>query len=209
MARAAIVGLLVVLAGCATTPEDLKPANPEAAWASRQSILGQQHTWALTGKLAVIANQEGWHAGVRWWQDGEDFQIDLLDSFGRVVARIEGNDSGVTLIQRDGSTTNAATPESLMQELYGWTLPLSGLRYWVLGIPAPLGESEGPADRQRLDAQGRLTGFEQAGWAVDYQHYQDIEPISLPDKMAVAGRDLRVKLIVDQWDLAGISEHRS
>src|SRR5919108_1261902 len=112
------LGLLVVLGGCFTPPK--RPADPEAQWAQRQFILSQQTHWMLTGKLAVITNEGGWFAGLRWLQDGKQFQIDLMDSFGRVVARIKGGKTGVTLIQRDGSLASATNAQLLMRELYGW-----------------------------------------------------------------------------------------
>ena len=203
MARVgATLSLLILLAACATVSQH-RPADPNAAWARRQSLLDNQQKWALNGKLAVVANQEGWYAGLRWQQNGPHFQIDLLDSFGRVVVRIKSGAAGVALIQRDGSTTTAPDAESLMQKLYGWALPVSGLRYWVLGIPGPGRASGTPAGRERIDDYGRLAELNQAGWAVDYKRYQSTDLIDLPEEIMVFGHELRVKLIVSEWDLIG------
>lgn len=197
-------GLLIALFGCAAAPQD-RPDDPQAAWERRQVILTRQQTWALSGKLAVHAEQEGWFAGLNWWQDGEQFQVDLKDSFGRIVARIEGDENEVALTQQDGSKITAATPEQLTRELYGWTLPLSGLRYWVLGAPAPGDDSTQREEHRVLDNYGRLTELHQAGWIVEYQQYQDLEPVALPEKISVSGHDLRLKLIVEEWETTGIS----
>jgi outer membrane lipoprotein LolB len=204
MVRAGAIGGLLVLVGCATAPQQPKPADAEAVWAQRKSILSQQQAWALTGKLAVRTHKDGWTAGLRWQQDGERFQIDLLDPFGRTVARIKGDGDSVSLIQRDGGVISAADAESLMRELYGWALPLSGLRYWVLGIPEPKLDAYDRDKRRRLDAYGRLTELEQAGWVVDYEQYQDTEPVDLPEEIALSNHALRAKLIVDEWQLAGL-----
>jgi outer membrane lipoprotein LolB len=201
---AAILALLTIVAACAT-PQHPRPTDAEAAWSQRRSILGAQQAWALEGKLAVTADGEGWFAGLNWLQSGEHFQIDLMDSFGRIVARIKRDDDGVALTRRDGTIVTAATPESLMQEVYGWVLPISGLRYWVLGMPEPGTDPEGDSER-RLDAYGRLAALKQAGWSVDYEDYTDLEPVALPDKITVTGHDLRLKLIVDTWDMAGTSD---
>jgi outer membrane lipoprotein LolB len=195
-----VLGLLAVLAGCVTAPQ--RPADPEAQWAQRQFILGQQTHWMLTGKLAVITNQGGWFAGLRWLQDGKQFQIDLMDSFGRMIARIKGGKTGVTLIQHDGSIVSAPNAQLLMRELYGWALPISGLKYWVLGIPDPDRKVKNRARHHRLDAYGRLAELEQAGWTVDYKDYQNLSPIDLPGKIAVSGHNLRAKLVVEAWELA-------
>jgi outer membrane lipoprotein LolB len=201
-----LLGLLIVLAGCATAPEEPKPADAEAEWALRKSILSQQQAWWLTGKVAVRTEEDGWTAGLRWLQVGEQFEIDLLDPFGRIVARIKSGAGRVTLTQRDGGIITAADAESLMRELYGWALPLSGLRYWVLGIPEPNIDTSGHGHRSRIDAYGRLTELNQAGWAVDYEQYQDIEPVDLPEEIALSNHSLKARLIVKEWHLSGIPE---
>jgi outer membrane lipoprotein LolB len=200
MPRIAVASLvLVVLTGC-VTPQQREPADPEAAWVARQSFMGRQEAWALNGKLAVSAEGEGWFAGLSWMQDGAQYRIDLLDSFGRIVARIEGDDAGVTMTQRDGTTTSARTPEVLMRQFYGVPLPLSGLRYWVRGVPEPGAEFD--RHRKRLDDYGRLAQLQQAGWSIDYEAYADPKPLALPDKITVTGHDLRIKLVVDSWDVS-------
>jgi outer membrane lipoprotein LolB len=196
--------MLMLVVSCATAPQRPKPADVEAAWALRQSILRTQRVWDLDGKLAVSTDEDGWHAGVHWRQVGERFRIDLLDPFGRTVARIEGDDDGVALIQRDGEVITAADPESLMQAFYGWALPLSGLRYWVLGIPEPKRGFERDAKHGHLDAYGRLAKLRQGGWAIDYQQYHDTQPIELPQEIALSNRALKVKLVVSEWQLGGL-----
>ena len=194
--------LMITLAGCASTPP--KPDDPKAAWSARQAVLRQHETWTLDGKLSVHTEEEGWFAGLSWWQDGERFRIDLKDSLGRIMARIERIGRRVTLIRHDGSKSSAASPEGLMREIYGWALPVTGLRYWVLGIPGPNRAGQRQA-RYKLDARGRLTALKQAGWSVDYQGYQDIDPVALPETISVTGHDFRVKLIVDTWDLGRVA----
>jgi outer membrane lipoprotein LolB len=91
-----------------------------------------------------------------------------------------------------------------MQALYGWALPLSGLRYWVLGIPEPKRGFERDAKRGHLDAYGRLAKLRQGGWTIDYQQYQDTQPIELPQEIALSNRALKVKLVVSEWQLVGL-----
>ncbi|MGH8503389.1 MAG: lipoprotein insertase outer membrane protein LolB [Gammaproteobacteria bacterium] len=199
------IALLFALTACATAPQSPPPADTHAAWAQRQQALSQQRVWSMTGKLAVHTPQEGWFAGLSWQQQGERFQINLRDSFGRIVARIAGDDRRVKLTRHDGSTASAATPDKLTRQLFGWALPVSGLRYWVRGMPGPHIDAEAPGPRRKLDAQGRLAHLEQSGWSVDYQRYQHAEPVDLPAKIAVSGHDLRVKLVVQSWATPDVS----
>src|SRR3546814_8106960 len=54
------------------------------------------------------------------------------------------------------------------------TLFRSGLRWWVLGLPAP-----NAPPQIELDGQGRLAALTQVGWTLQYQEYQDVGVIGL------------------------------
>ena len=76
----------------------------------------------------------------------------------------------------------------------GLQVPVTGLRYWILGLPAP------GAERSRvLDGQGRLLSLEQNSWSMDYRGYTDVDGLSLPRKLFLRRDDLRVRLVVEQW----------
>src|SRR3546814_6154436 len=74
------------------------------------------------------------------------------------------------------------------------TLFRSGLRWWVLGLPAP----NAPAQIE-LDAQGRLAALTQVGWTLQYQEYQDVGGIALPRRFEAKNQQITLKLIADEW----------
>ncbi|HLA74858.1 MAG TPA: lipoprotein insertase outer membrane protein LolB, partial [Gammaproteobacteria bacterium] len=82
-------------------------------------------------------------------------------------------------------------------------LPVSGLRYWVLGLPDPAAP---PAAQDReLDGLGHLTRLRQSGWDIEFRRYSPVTTVDLPNKIFLtnqaAGVRLEVRLAVEQWEL--------
>ena len=101
----------------------------------------------------------------------------------------------------DQAPQTAPSVEALMQEQLGWYVPVAGLRYWLTGRPGP-----GFIDHREVDLSGRLLRLEQDGWQVAFQRYMSIdEMIELPRKLELSNPRLRVRLVIDQWQLPGAS----
>jgi outer membrane lipoprotein LolB len=193
----AALALALWITGCATTPKPLAVGDPALAWQARQALLSAQQDWRFRGRIAIRHGEEGWQAGLSWRQRRQRFDIEVLDPLGRKVAQLDGNGDWVTLTTSDGETAQAADPERLMQRVLGWSLPVSGLRYWVLGVPDP----KGARPLLELDEAGRLSRLTQNGWAVEYRRYEPRAGVDLPSKLVLSRADLRVRLIVKDWQL--------
>ncbi len=139
---------------------------------------------------------DAWQARLVWRQHGDRFEIDVLTPFGRQLARLSGSDDGVSLTLSKGEQYRAASAELLLRQRLGWTLPVTGLRHWVLGLPAP-----GPVTQRVLDDEGRLQSLVQAGWIIVYDRYRVGSGPSLPGRVTLRRGDLRLRLVVDRWTL--------
>lgn len=118
--------LLLLLGACATrpvTPVTLRPAQPELA------------AYAFNGRVAIRHNGERSSAGVRWTHRGVEDEIILLAPLGQTVARIFSDAQGV-LLETSGKQYFEQDAETLTERVLGWHLPMSGMRYWVLALPA-------------------------------------------------------------------------
>ena len=118
--------LLLVLGACATkpgVPALQRPAQSELA------------PFAFNGRVAIRHNGERSSAGVRWTHRGAEDEILLLAPLGQTVARIFSDAQGV-LLETSGKKYFEQDAETLTERVLGWHLPLSGLRYWVLALPA-------------------------------------------------------------------------
>jgi outer membrane lipoprotein LolB len=197
LAGGLVVVLLTTLFGCATAPKTPTEAEVNATWAIRQARLSQQRFWRISGKVAIRHKNEGWQAGLRWQQQNERFNIEILDPIGRKIAQIRGDLEMVKLKTSKGQSAQAPNAEALMRELLGWSLPVSGMRYWVLGIPDPRTN----VAQLQLDDDGRIVQLKQGAWDVSYQYYTSTAGVDLPARMTLTSGRLRLILVVRDWRL--------
>ncbi len=95
-----------------------------------------------------------------------------------------------------------------MYRTTGWRVPLDGLNYWVLGLPAP-----DAAASEELDSRGRLKTLAQSGWDIRFLEYTRYGSFDLPSKLFMKRQNagveaspvkdaaLEVRLIVERWTL--------
>ncbi|MDD2929549.1 MAG: lipoprotein insertase outer membrane protein LolB, partial [Sideroxydans sp.] len=121
-------------------------------------------------------------------------EVLLLAPLGQTVARITSDVQGVTL-ETEGQTHVAQDAEALTQQLLGWQLPLSGLRYWLTALPAPSG-----AYHSEQDATGRMSVLYQQGWAIHYTRYADEGHNALPLRLTLQRAGLEVRVVIDEWE---------
>ncbi|WP_177217669.1 lipoprotein insertase outer membrane protein LolB [Ectothiorhodospira mobilis] len=191
-----VAGLLPLwLAACAVSPPQPPVDDAEEAWRDRVAELSSRDEWRLQGRLALAVGEERWNAHMRWQQRDAAYDIRVFGPFGRQAARLQGDEDGVVLHTREGGTHRARDADGLVYHVLGWRLPVSGLRYWILGIPAPHGDLE---DRD-LDAAGRASRLRQGGWTVRYQRYDETRRPALPDRMTLEYDEIRLRLVMDDW----------
>lgn len=178
-----LIVLGLVLASCASTPQLTQRSGAQDA------------PFILNGRIAISQPARHDSAGLRWTHSAERDEVLLLAPLGQVVARIQGDASGVTL-EADGRLHVAADAESLTQEMLGWRLPLSGLRYWVTGVPAPQGRFE-----SEYDAAGRLSRLAQQGWDIRYTRYAGAQRDALPLRLSMQRAGMEVRLVIDEWEM--------
>jgi outer membrane lipoprotein LolB len=181
----ALIGV-VCLGGCAS----LHPHSGSIA----QPAQLESAPFALNGLIAVNYQGNRNSAGLHWSHQAQSDEILLLTPLGQTVARIASDIQHATLDQGE-QHYQANDVESLMTQVLGWHLPMSGLHYWVLGKEA----SDSTAQIERNE-QGRISVLHQAGWEVRYLSYADAKPSSLPSRMELIHNDLQVKLFIDEWD---------
>lgn len=155
--------------------------------------------WTANGKIGIRHGDRGNSAQLSWHQQGPEYRIQLNGPLGIGKVLIEGDDTGVSLQNSDGTFTSAS-PESLVLELTGWDIPVSQLVYWVRGLPAP----EPVADEIQLQ-EGRLQQLSQAGWDIEYQRFTVAHGLSLPSKIVLQRPDTRLTVLIKQWQLPGPS----
>ncbi len=199
-ARWLLVLMLAGLQGCAIigTPAQRDPgvADP-AAWQARQTRLAELDGWSLQGRAAT-GKLLGWTGNLSWRQRGEEFRIRLAGPLGAGGFRADGTLERVR-IRTSQETFHTEMPEVLVAEILGWRFPLTGLRYWALGLPEP-----GKPANLTVDDNGLLIGLEQAGWRLDFPAYEAHDGLALPKRITLTDDEHTIQLVVDRWfDLSG------
>lgn len=185
--------VLALLAGCATP--GATPGREPAAdqWEAQQARLEALDTWVLIGKAGLRTSQESTSANLDWSQHPHYYRMLISGPFGSGRNLLEGREGRFTLSNAEGRFV-AETPEALMQEQLGWSLPVSSLADWIRGLPA-----EHSDYRLDQDEQGFPSRLEQDGWQIDYRDWVQAESLWLPRRLVMEYDDLRVTLVVTEW----------
>lgn len=193
--RGAIAGAAVLLlAGCfnPTRPEGANSPEAQRNWEARRASLTRLQNFSLQGRLAETG-LVSFGGALSWAQSGPAFQARFYGPLGVGAVSISGTPDDMEIRSKD-SSVRTRDPEAYMQRQFGWSLPLDGLRYWVLGLPAPGGEPQ-----LRLDEQGRILSLKQNGWELAYTEYQDVGALQLPKKFTVSDTQRGFKVFIDAW----------
>ena len=185
----------LLLAGCVNNVQPEANGNSEQAqrsWEIRRAALQQLHTFSLQGRLAE-SGLVSFGGALSWMQDGAEFQARFYGPLGVGAVAISGTPEDMEVRSKDG-TTRTRDPEAFMQQQFGWSLPLRGLRYWVLGLPAPGGQTA-----LKLDEFGHILALKQDGWELSYSEYQSVAGLELPKKFTISDSERGFKVFVDTW----------
>ncbi len=181
--------LVLLLAGCAPFWQSSEPQD-------RQVGAGGLTHYRFTGRIA-IQQPDGSESGrIQWQNDLQHQQVTLLSPLGSTVAQLDRNPSGVDLRLSNQERFHAQDPEQLTAQVLGYSLPLEGLPWWVLGQAAP----DEPARWQR-DDRGQPRQLEQAGWRIEYLQWRPVGRETLPGLLRLTHETLTIKLKIDQWVL--------
>jgi outer membrane lipoprotein LolB len=148
--------------------------------------------WRLEGRLAISAPNDSWSANIEWSHLPDVEIIKLSGPLGQGTVIIELYD-GVVKIDRGGENVRTSNqPEQFIKQQLGLFVPIRSLRFWAVGLP-----------ESALTFNETGDGFVQDSWLVTYKEMQKIGVELMPRKMAVSNERLKLKLIIDQWNLNG------
>jgi len=189
---------ILLLVGCASQPGPpaLTSHEEAQAWQLHQARVAGLDEWVLSGRISVRTEDDSWSGKLRWRQGGEQFQIAFDAPMGVGAARLRSDDAGVLMEVSNGKAFTAPDAESLLYQFIGMHLPVTGLRYWVTGLPQP-----GLPSSLEYDGAGRLARMQQASWDIRYRGYMHIQNVDLPKKVFIENNRLDVRLVIERWDV--------
>ncbi|RKZ48978.1 MAG: outer membrane lipoprotein LolB [Candidatus Parabeggiatoa sp. nov. 3] len=175
--------LVVFLSACVSLPK--LPPLPAS----------QLDAWRLKGRIAISSDSENWTASVYWQQQGSTYQLRLNMPLGQGALLLEGDEKEVIMRTADNKTYKAANADALMADVLKLDMPVTDLRFWIRGIPAP----QSAPDRYLLNDKKQLRHLQQDGWFITYLHYVNVEGIALPKKMFLENQSIKVKIAILEW----------
>lgn len=189
--------LLSLLTGCAGDRLRLTQNEKQQRWHSTRQQLLQIKDWQLSGRLGLKIPGRSGSLSVDWKQTADRFALQLDGPFGQPLARVSGDRRAVQAhIAGESQVITEATPEELMAHITGWKLPVSYLRYWVLGVPVPALKS-----KVSLDENGSPKVLYQGSWKVTYLAFRQDSGIRLPRRLQVSRDGIRLALTVSRWQI--------
>ncbi len=200
------VSVSLVLGSCSSlTPKSSAEKNISAEqvqqrWQQRQQQLSNLSDWQMKGRMVVVNGVELWALSVDWEQRGDQYVIFLSGPFGAGKVQLAGSAKGVLLRDSDNQVFYASTPEELLLAHTGIAMPLSYLRFWMLGLLQS--GSNLTANKVKFDQHGRLESLTREQWDVRFKRYTKTENVSveLPDKIFIhKGDDVEVRIVVGEW----------
>jgi outer membrane lipoprotein LolB len=196
-AVAALLAASMLLSACtATMPTRQTQTSAgagEAQWSQHQASLQAIDRFLMNGR--VTSAELSLRADLRWREDADGrYELRLSGPFGAGAVELRGDAQGVEVRNSDGSQYTS-DPEGWIRARYGWTLPITGLRHWALGLPIP-----GAPSQRVLDESGRLATLAQNGWTLSYTEYRVQNGYDLPRRFEADNGQVKLKLLIDRWD---------
>lgn len=183
-----------LVAGCAAPSPRLDPADDVSrvtAWRGRFAVTA---TEAATGGDATRQDSAtGAFVLRRVAASPRDaLALELFSPLGQTMATASVGAAGARIELADGRHFEAADPDSLTEQSFGWRLPLSRLTDWLEG------RAVGRAER---DAAGRLLRATDSNWRLTVTDWNERLPRRLeldwPVEPAHSARTIRLRLVID------------
>ena len=185
----------LLLSACATPPS--QPALTPAEQADRLAAVQQ---WRVLGRVAFKAGDEGGKGVFDWQFQRGSWRLMLRGALGQGAVEIWRDEQGVWLRRAGAAPVFAHDVQGLVARETGWRLPLVGLQHWLLGLPD---NAAGPVRAVRRDGAGRLLVLEQGGWQIHYDRWRRYGDWLLPARLRLQREDVRLRLVIDRWEIPG------
>ncbi|TMH33474.1 MAG: outer membrane lipoprotein LolB [Betaproteobacteria bacterium] len=185
--RAAALVCAVLLAGCAGVQRETQ--HPPVTFAAARNAFD------VTGRLSLRKGSEALTGSFHWQHQPENDQIDLVSPTGQTLARLRGSRDFASLQMADGRIETAANWDALTARELDWSLPVSGLAFWIQGVPRP--GSTFAAETESGDEPKLLR---QDGWTILYQAFApDNQGVARPARMVLSYPEVELRMAVDAW----------
>lgn len=124
-----------------------------------------EHSWSGRFSLSAQSSTQQEHQSGHFELTNATSQtvLDLKSALGNVIARIEETDSYASVEALGKDKVTATDLNTLMRQTLGFTVPVTGLPYWIEGEPAP------GSVAQTQPTSPPFSQIVQDGWNIRYE----------------------------------------
>jgi outer membrane biogenesis lipoprotein LolB len=183
--------------------------------------------WRYSAKASIKTAATNDQFNLDWRYNEGNHTIRLFGPLGVGAVRLEFDDDGANLSDKDGVLYSGPNAATLLREITGLNLPIDALQYWLFALPAPNAIAH---YRLSLEGQQEIDHLKQLGWETQFSDYQvwsvDSSSVGaavlesevdamvfantrLPRRISSQGRGLRgeyidIKIVTKLWDFVQI-----
>jgi outer membrane lipoprotein LolB len=160
-----------------------------------QSTQPIPQTWVIAAKLGIRSRDESGSVTLKWQQQGQEYQINLAGPLGQGSALLMGNADYIVIDRPNQERIYSNNPTQLVQETFGWELPLEQLNYWVRGLATPTIDTR----ELTFTPSGAVATFEQLEWSLQYSRHTLVDQWLMPKRIQAKKDDTIFTLIINEW----------
>ncbi|MCK5360412.1 MAG: outer membrane lipoprotein LolB [Gammaproteobacteria bacterium] len=197
-ATALLLSTSLLIGACASKPIKTELPSDEL---SRQAELANLGYWQLHARIGLRSKNRSGSATLIWEETPKSRKLRLIGPLGGGVIQLQQDAKGVTITDSTGKVWIDNNAEDLILRVTGWQIPVSGLRWWLLGLVEPGSKAASTFGRSQ-----NLNRVQQDGWNVTLDNYTLYDDYRLPAAIVVESeydkdheRYLRAKLIIKDW----------
>ncbi len=179
-------GIVLILSGCSTGP--VKRVDVYDLLEQQHNVASVEH-WCLSGRLSYMDADQSVNAMLDWCYKGGEDRIQVSGFWGMGRTQLVISEDGLTVDEGgDVQVYSRQDVNRVVYERIGVDVPLTSLRYWLLGVP----------DYQ-YSFRGLGDGFVQNEWIVRYLSVSNIKGLILPEKIKIKQGEVLLKLLISEW----------
>lgn len=187
--RVFCVAPVLLLSACVSMQEPSQNAFSNKL-ASQQKLA----SWRASGALGVKTAQQGFSADYVWQYQPQNYQLELFGPLGAWHAQVFGQGEKASLQTSQGEHLASEQVSSYMKEKLGWSLPVSLMSHWLVGLPA----QKIPYD-YKLNAAQQLIELHQQGWLIQYDDFHNFAGTVLARRVVLSQPGVSIKVIIQDW----------
>lgn len=205
---AGLLAGLLFLSGCSHIPAPSVDRPPQEYSAEQmdqfkthQQALEQLTHWAVQARGAVRDGTQGGSFALHWRQSQDYSEVDLSGPFGQGQMYLAGTPEYMAIGHDPEQMRISATPERWLEENTGWPVPIAALPVWLIG-QADASIDDG---RIQINEAGLIVQQNAENWRIRYDRYDTHHGLSLPGLVEVTRDDLRLRILIDDWQIQDVT----